>query len=210
MAHTLDLGARIELVSMDSHCRDITIGLYEQHRDGLPDYLVHSYSGLGETRRRLDFLVHAMKILGGLDQVDGRLRFACGARHQLGVRRIFLEACKIATGAEVQPKPLTVRDRKLDRIITVTSLEPGLYEVTAEGPGDTSALRVDSITGGLKKLAEIEFVAGEPHRVKFKCDQPHDALMGLLLPRALNVRAVIREEEAAASRGMLVAPSAQK
>ena len=210
MAHTLDLGARIELVSMDAHFRDITIGLYEQVRDGGPQYLVHSYSGFDGARQRLDFLIQAMKILGGLDEVDGRLRFSCGARHQLGIRRVFLEACKIATGAEVQAKPLTVRDKKLDRIITVTSLQPGLYEVTAEGPLDTSALRVDSITGGLKKLAEIEFVADEPHRVKFKCDQPHDALMGLLLPRALNVRAVLREEEAAASRGMLAAPSAQK
>ncbi|MEO7649414.1 MAG: hypothetical protein ABIZ80_03025, partial [Bryobacteraceae bacterium] len=165
---------------------------------------------LDGTKERLDFLIRAMKILGGLEEAEGRLRFACGARHQLGMRRVFLEACKIATGGDVHPKPLTVRDKKLDRIITVTSLEPGLYEVTAEGPGSASASRVDFITGGLKKLAEIEFVAGEPHRVKFRCEQPHDTLMGLLLPRALNVRAVLREEEAAASRGMLVAPSAQK
>jgi hypothetical protein len=85
-----------------------------------------------------------------------------------------------------------------------------LYEVSTDGPRDKSASRVDNITGGLKKLAEIEFVAGEPHRVKFACGWPHDALIGVLLPRALNVRAVIREEEMAASRGMLVAPSAQK
>ena len=46
--------------------------------------------------------------------------------------------------------------------------------------------------------------------MQFVCAWPHDALMGLLLPRALNVRAVLREEEMAASRGTLVAPSAQK
>jgi len=46
--------------------------------------------------------------------------------------------------------------------------------------------------------------------VVFPCGRPHDELMGLLLPRALNARAALREEEMAASRGMLVAPSAQK
>jgi hypothetical protein len=35
-------------------------------------------------------------------------------------------------------------------------------------------------------------------------------LVALLLPRALNVRAILREEEDAGSRGMLVAPSQQK
>ena len=91
-----------------------------------------------------------------------------------------------------------------------SSPEGDLYEVSTDDPQDKSAARIDAITGGLKKLAEIEFVDGEPHRVKFACGSPHDALIGLLLPRALNVRAVLREEEMAASRGTLVAPSAQK
>jgi hypothetical protein len=210
MGSTLDLGRRVDLVSMDPHFRDITIGLYERYRDGVPEYLVHSYSGFEGVRQRLDFLVQAMATLGALDLSGGWLRFPCGARHQLAIRRVFLEACKIPTGAAVEPKPLTVLDKKLDRTITVTSSQPGLYEVSADAPQEKSAARVDAITGGLKKLAEIEFVDGQPHRVKFACEQPHDALIGLLLPRALNVRAVLREEEMAASRGTLAAPSAQK
>jgi hypothetical protein len=210
MGSTLDLGSRIELVSMDPHFRDITIGLYEQRRGAAPEYLIHSYSGLPGTRERLDFLTQAMAVLGGLTVSGGRLQFPCGVGHQLAVRRVFLEACKLSPGAALAPKPLSVLDKKLDRTITVTSLKPGLYEVSTDGPQDKSASRVDNITGGLKKLAEIEFVDGEPHRVKFACGSPHDALIGLLLPRALNVRAVLREAEMAASRGMLVAPSAQK
>ncbi len=45
--------------------------------------------------------------------------------------------------------------------------------------------------------------------VKFGCGTPHDALMGLLLYRALNARAALRETEMMASRGVLAAPSAQ-
>jgi hypothetical protein len=210
MGSTLDLGRRIELVSMDPHFRDITIGLYERRREGQPEYRAHSYSGFEGTRERVDFVMRALEILGGLEQVGGWLRFRCGAGHQLAIRRAFLEACKMRPDAALEPRPLTVLDKKLNRTITVTSLTPGLYEVSTDGPQDSSASRVDAITNGLKKLAEIEFVAGEPHRVKFACNQPHDVLMGLLLPRALNVRAILREDEMAASRGMLAAPSAQK
>jgi hypothetical protein len=210
MVSTQDLGKRIELVSMDPHFHDITIGLYHCSRSGIPEYLVHSYSRLDGTRERLDFLIQAMAILGGLIVENGWLRFPCGAGHQLAVRRAFLEACKISTSMNLTSKPLTVFDKKTDRNITVMSLTPGLYELSANAPQDISTSRLDNIGMGLKKLAEIEFVAGEPHRVRFGCGWPHDALIGLLLLRALNVRAALREEEMAASRGTLVAPSAQK
>ena len=42
----------------------------------------------------------------------------------------------------------------------------------------------------------------------FACGGAHDALVGLLLVRVLNVRAVIRGEDAAAAQGVLAAPSA--
>src|SRR6266849_1247530 len=99
MGATLDLGRRIELVSMDPHFRDITIGLYEQNRNGVPEYVVHSYSGLDGTPQRVGFVARAMEVLGGLELADGHLRFSCGARHYLAVRRVFLEAAKMAPEA---------------------------------------------------------------------------------------------------------------
>ena len=47
---------------------------------------------------------------------------------------------------------------------------------------------------------------GSANRVGFECGHSHDALVGLLLTRAMNVRAVIRELENAAARGVLAAP----
>ena len=46
--------------------------------------------------------------------------------------------------------------------------------------------------------------------VRFPCGESHDQLIGLLLVRAQNLRAVLREEEMKASRGVLAAPSAQE
>jgi hypothetical protein len=205
MSSTLDLGRRIELVSMDPHCSDITIGLYEQSGE----YVIHSYSGRPEASTRLDSIRHAMQVLGGVEVRQGRLRFACGAGHQLATRRIFLEACKLATAAAVDPQPMEAPDKKLERNVTVRSLGGGLYELSAED-SPAAAARLEAIAGGYRKLAAVDFVPGEPHRFRFACGMDHDVLVGLLLPRALNVRAAMREQEMAAARGTLVAPSAQK
>jgi hypothetical protein len=62
----------------------------------------------------------------------------------------------------------------------------------------------------MAKLAQLDFDDGERSIVKFPCGQNHDALIGLLLLRAQNLRAVLREEEMKASKGVLAAPSAQE
>src|SRR5690348_7593243 len=126
MGSTLDLGRRIELVSMDPHFSNITIGLYEPDVDGAPEYLVHSYSGLAGVRGRLDFIAHAMQVLGGLELHDGRLHFPCAVKHQLAMRRVFLEACKLAPQAILEPRPLSVLEKKLNIAITARSLGGGL------------------------------------------------------------------------------------
>ena len=210
MGSTLDLGRRIELVPMDPHFSNITIALYEQQSNGSPVYVVHSYSSAPGVRGRLDGVIRAMQVLAGLELCNGKLYFPCGARHRAAVRRTFLEACKLDPQAKPEPRPMEVLDKKLDSQVFGRSLGSGLYELTAARSANGTSSRLESIAGGLRKLAEVEFVPGEPHRVQFACNHAHDALVGLLLPRALNVRAVLREQEMAAARGTLVAPSAQK
>jgi len=210
MGMTRELGKRIELVAMDPNFQNITIGLYRQDLGSRPEYLVHSYSQLEGTSSRIESIRRSMAILGQL-VLDGELlHFACDSAHQAAIRRTFLEIVKLPSDAASAPKPLTVLDKKSGRNITATSLGGGRYQVTAEGPDDGKAARIDGIVGGLVKLAEVKTVEGTPGEVAFACGSPHDALIGLLLPRALNVRAILREEESAGSRGLLVAPSQQK
>jgi hypothetical protein len=85
MSSTVDLGRRIELVSMDPRFHDISIGLYRRGTG----YLVHSYSGRQGARERLGFVTRAMAVLGGLNESDGRLSFICGDLHHNAMRRIF-------------------------------------------------------------------------------------------------------------------------
>jgi hypothetical protein len=210
MSLTRNLGIRIELVSMDPHFHDITIALYRQEHEGRPEYLVHSYSGLEGASQRIESLRRSMAILGQLVQAGDRLHFSCASAHQAAVRRTFLETVKLPPDGAAAPKPLTVLDKKSGRNITAISLGGGRYQITADGPEDGKSARIDGLIGGLVKLAEVELIEGSPGQLAFPCGNSHDALVGLLLPRALNVRAILREEESAGGRGLLVAPSQQK
>ncbi|MDP6982586.1 MAG: hypothetical protein QGG05_05825, partial [Candidatus Latescibacteria bacterium] len=80
---------------------------------------------------------------------------------------------------------------------------------------DNGARRVGVIVNGLRKLGDMLAVEDADGQllndcVSFACGHDHDALVGLLLQRAPNVRALVREQEAAAARGVLAAPSAQR
>ncbi len=209
MSRTRDLGRRVELVPMDPHCRNITLALYRQQRTDGPEYLVHSYSGLEGVDRRVEFVTQAMSILGGMERNAPRLRFPCGDAHPSAVRWVFLGACKPPSTTALQAKPLSILDKKSNRNIELAGLD-GSYQVTADGPEEGKSARLEAVARGLRKLAEMGPDESGPGRVTFSCGQSHDALVGLLLPRALNVRATLREEEAAAGRGTLAAPSQQK
>lgn len=210
MGQTTDIGRRIELVPLDPHFGDVSIGLYRQQDGGEPAYRVHTYSRRQGAEDRIASVVNAMEVLGGMVRdPDGRLRFPCGYEHNLAVRRVFLEACKLDPSTTPEPRPLEILDKKSGLQIKVLSEGDGVYRVTAHGEGKDPERRISFIAGGLMKLAEIDAVDGTLDRVVFPCGYAHDALIGLLLVRAPNVRAVLREQEMAASRGVLAAPSQQ-
>ena len=215
MGRLLSLGERMELVSMDPHFHDISISLYrETGEGGASGYLAHSYSGKDGVAERLAFVMRAMAVMGGMVPAPGqpgRLAFECGEEHRAAVKRLFLEACKKAPGDEIAALPMSIYDKKNDFTIDATATGGGGYRLaTADGGADDKvARRVDGVTRGLIKLAEME-PGAEPGEARFACGTPHDELVGLLLGRALNVRAAMREAEAAAARGVLAAPSAQQ
>ena len=116
----------------------------------------------------------------------------------------------IETGSSlIQPRPLQTLDKKSRLTITVDSVGKGVYRVSADGEGRGAARRVAAIASGLMKLGEMERVGDSSDTVAFACGHSHDALVGLLLVRAPNVRVALREAEMDAARGVLSAPSQQ-
>lgn len=210
MGQTVDIGRRIELVPMDPHFHDITIALYQPGREEEPAFLVHTYNRMNGVQRRMKFVIKGMEILGNMAVApDGLLRFPCGSEHQLACKRSFLEACKLTPTDPIESRPLNILDKKSGLTITVISLGDGVYQVTADGEGKRAERRISAIAGGLIKLGEMVAVDGSLDKIAFPCGHSHDALVGLLLVRAPNVRAIVREQDMAASRGVLSAPSQQ-
>lgn len=204
-----DIGSRVELVSLDPHFHDISIALYER-RAPETGYVIHTYSSVEGALERVDYAAKAMGILGGMasSETDPRVvHFTCGSNHLLGCKRIFLESCKIPPGSPLEPRPLAILDKKSGLTIFVTSEGEGAYRVTADSSEGVSARRVAIAAGGLARLGQMRLLGESADRVGFDCGHAHDALVGLLLTRALNVRVVIRELEDAAARGVLAAPS---
>ncbi|MDE0315206.1 MAG: hypothetical protein OXM61_09915 [Candidatus Poribacteria bacterium] len=210
MASVVNIGRRIELVPIDTHFKDITIALYRQQQGERAVFRVHTYSRIEGAATRIENVVQSMKILGGMQETsDGLLHFPCGDRHEAACRRVFLEACKLRQNTSAEPRPLNTLDKKSKLTITVDSVGNGIYRVKSNGEGRSAARRVSAIAAGLIKLGEMEAVGDEGDSVAFTCGHSHDALVGLLLVRAPNVRVIMREEEATASRGVLSAPSQQ-
>lgn len=206
------IGRRIELVAMDGHCHDITLGLYEQASANGTSFQVHTYSSREGAAERVRYVAEAMSVLGGMqiDQnLNTRLRFPCGQPHRVACRRIFLESAKPPTGTPLEARPLEVWDKKKRKTIQVASLGRGVYLARTEGNVGTHDRRAAVAVLGLVKLGDMEAVPDTSDRVRFGCGTSHDAAVGLLLTRALEVRAALREVESQAARGVLAAPSSR-
>lgn len=213
MPKTLDSGRRIELHSMDKHCGGISIGLYAREAPDGPRFLVHTYSGMDGAAERIAFIRRALQVMAGLEPVDDapdHLRFPCGKPHLRALKRSFLDLCKLETGADLAPRPLTVHDKKAEGRITARGLGSGAYEIVSEDGSDQGARRAVAVARGFAKLCDMGLTGDPATRVAFACGTDHDPMIGMLMFRAQNARATMREEEEAAARGALAAPSQQK
>lgn len=211
MTSIVNFGRRIELVPIDTHFKDITIALYREEQVNRIIFHVHTYSRIEGAEKRIQNVVQSMKTFGGMQTTPEEFPyFPCGDKHEAACRRVFLESCKLPMHSAAEPLPLHTLDKKSKLVITVDSDGKGIYRVRTDGEGRPAERRVSAIAGGLMKLGEMNSVQeSENNVVAFSCGHSHDALVGLLLVRAPNVRVIMREEEASAARGMLTAPSQQ-
>jgi hypothetical protein len=209
LAHVRNIGKRIALVSMDAHFHDASIGLYEQmDTDGAPCFLMHTYSQRDGASERIERIAATMKALAGMTVARNggpALRFPCGAAHRAACRRTFIAACKLDPATPLRPVPMMVYDRKSGADVQAIADDAGRYTVHVPGDGK----RPGAIARGLVRLAEMEPQEGRGDCVAFLCGHRHDALVGLLLGSAINMRSAMREAEDAVARGMLAAPGAR-
>ena len=213
MGKTLDLGRRIEIHSMDIQCQDISVSLYRQDGSAGPQFLVHTYSGVDAAAERIAFIRQALVSMLGLEPAAAEsqwLRFPCGGDHLRALKRAFLDLCKLETGAPLEAKPLQAFDKKAECDLEAIALGAGKYQMKPLADTEQSAKRATALARGFAKLCEMRELEAGPNTVQFPCDVDHHELIGMLMYRAQNVRAAMREEEQSADRGVLAPPSQQK
>jgi hypothetical protein len=204
----MELGVRVELVSMDPHFHDVSVGLYRHETDGGPVGIVHSYSSKPGIEQRLAFVANAMVNLGGLEpRGPTTVQLPCRDWHNAALKRLFLDCFRIGPTDQPQLKPLEAPDTRSEQFIRVEPLGDGRYRVAAERVPEGEQSRAVAIARALVRLAQVDQV--DETTVAFPCGTDHHSLVGLLLVRAQNLRSALREEELTASRGVLSAPSAQ-
>jgi len=208
-----DLGTRIELVSTDKHFRDVSIALYAREDAVGWCFRVRSFAGYDGLGERIAYILDAMMTLGGMARgnAEDTVRFPCGGEHLSAVRRLFLQACKEKPETAPETPVLSLADKKSELTVTATAKGQGAYELSATGAGAAQAeRRLTALRNAVVKLADAQADEAVGQRFSFACGQDHDAMVGMLLQAAPNVRSVMREQEMNAAKGVLAAPGSQE
>ena len=191
---------------MDRFCEDITVALYLVN-DGQAA-TVHSYSRRPPSPPVSPWLAEAMVTCSpACDRpamTVGPSEFSCGSWHELAARRAFLEANKV--DPPLRPRgPAAGDERRADRPV---HHGPAARRGCVPGRAPWRRTRRRQSAPRPSRQASPSSPASttdadDPtHRSDFACGAPHDELVGLLLARAINVRAALRETRAGGrSRG---------
>ena len=198
-----EIGPCLELVPMDPHFENVSVGLY--YKDGY--CTVWSFSHIEGVSERLTQIRDQMTRLGGAQPVEEdshRFIFPCGILHMRPVKFLLTRAVTKAPDFAHPTGAMRIKDSKSDLILTVDGANSGgehIYSVSGEGEVRNPALRLRMVVAGFVRYGEMEKVGDM--EVKFTCGWKHDELIRLLLPYSRNISAVESMLEAEASRGQM-------
>ena len=204
VADVIELYGRcLELVPMDPHFHNISVGLYV--KDGT--CAVWTYSRRPGADERIERIRDQMAALGGLSPVEGtsnEMRFTCGYLHVRPAR--FLLAQAVGKSPDYSPPEgeLSIKDSKTQLMLKIVPGEMDgqtVYQVTGEGEHANVPARLRLVVAGFVRYGEMD-KAGDTE-VAFPCGQRHDELIRVLLPYSRNVSAVEGMMEAEALRGQM-------
>ena len=199
-------GQCLELVPLDRHFHDISVGLYVKH--GV--CTVWTFSQREGVEDRIREIRDQMIALGGMEGVGNthnQVRFPCGQLHQRTLRFVMSQAVGKAPDYAPPQGELSIQDSKSALTIHAELSEghggdkPAVYNVSLEGQARNAAMRLRLVLAGFTRYGEMEQV-GESG-VAFACGMPHDALMRVLMPYSRNISSVETLMAAEAMRGQM-------
>jgi len=189
------LGHCIELVAIDPHFNDVSVGLFI--KDGI--LTVHSYSQIDGIQDRIEQIRDRCTLLGDVEAVAGtrdHLRLISNLFLERALRFMFITAVERDPSREIDSGRISAPDTKTKLTLFVDGAESGgkyVYTVSAEGPADRPEMRVRATVGGFIRYADCERV--DKNQFAFKDGRRYDNFVRLVLPMARNVSAVESQME---------------
>ena len=184
------LGRCVELISMDPHFKDISVGLFLKGQT----LTVWSYSSLPGVEGRLEQIRDRVVALGEFQTLEGSPTQATidpGAILMRPLRFLFKEAAEKSPSDPVPAGPIEVRDNKSTLTFHLTGKDIDgeyVYTVSATGDADRPEARIKAVVGGYMRYGECQRVAEDSF--KFPDGKRRDGIARLLLSYARNVSAV--------------------
>ena len=201
-------GRCLELIPMDPHFQDISVGLYE--KDGL--ITVWTFSRKPGVKERIRRIRDQLVALGGFVAVEGthnQIRSPFGVLYARPLKFLFSQAVEKDPDYRLPTGPMSIKDTKTHLFLTVEPRQQEgrwIYEISAEGTAPNIPLRLRAIVMGFVRYGEMRPMG--VRRVGFPCGNRYDELVRILLPFSRNVSAVEDMMESAAMRGQLTTGTA--
>jgi len=192
-----ELGHCIELVSIDPHFHDVTIGLFI--KDGL--MTIWSFSNREGIAGRIEEIRDRCTRLGDVIAVEGttdQLKLTSDLYLDRALRFMFTFAVEKDPARELPTGRITAPDTKTKLVFVINGAEENgkyVYTISAEGRSDKAELRVRATVGGFVRYSDCERV--DKNKFAFPDGKRYDSFARLILPLARNVSAV--ESQLAAS-----------
>ncbi len=207
-----EYGNCLELVPMDPHFEDITVGLY--YRADVDTATVWTFSRKSGVEDRIRQIRDQLVKLGGMAPIDGthnQVRFRCGHMHRRPVKFLLVQAVEKPPDFAFEGEELSVKDLKSRLMMYAEAWDVEdrwVYEISPEvgAPEKIANMRTRAMVGGLMRYGDMERVSNKG--AAFVCGFKHDGLVRLLLPYARNVSAVEQMLESSALRGQLTTGTA--
>jgi hypothetical protein len=184
------LGSCIELVSLDPHFHDVSIGLFI--KDGL--LTISSYSTIDGIEDRIEQIRDRCVRLGDVVAVEGttnQLRLTSDLYLDRALRFMFTAAVEKDPSAELPSGRITAPDTKTKLMFVVEGAEEDgkyVYTVSTEGEHERAEMRVRAAVGGFIRYSGCERV--DKNKFAFADGKQYDNFARLILPLARNVSAV--------------------
>ena len=196
-------GKCLEIVPIDPHFHDITVGLYVKDTT----CTVWTFSHTPGAQDRLGQIRDQMSVLGGLlpvAETHNQLEFPCGYLHLRPLKFLLTQAVGKSPDYRPASDDLSIQDTKTKLMLNVFGSQgPSgwTYQVSGEGEAPNVPMRLKAVVAGFVRYGEMEKAGDE--EVAFPCGQRHDQLLKVLLPYSRNVSSVESMMEEEALRGQM-------